>query len=112
MQTAWNTNGPKNVGWSPDGALLAASDGFVVQLWEPGAGRLCGNILLQPALHGLTIAPDGRYRGDDKVDSVIVMVVQKEDGTQELLQPAEFEKKYGFKNEPDKVHLLQPPPRR
>ena len=33
------------------------------------------------------------------------MVVQKDDGTQEVLEPADFEQKYGFKNEPDKVRL-------
>ena len=38
----------------------------------------------------------------------IVMVVQKDDGTQEVLEPADFEQKHGWKNDPSKVHLLRP----
>ena len=33
------------------------------------------------------------------------MVVQKRDGSSETLTPFEFARKYGFKNEPDKVRL-------
>jgi hypothetical protein len=33
-------------------------------------------------------------------------VVQKRDGTTETLTSSEFERKYGFKNEPDKVRLI------
>ena len=58
----------------------------------------------------MTITPDGHYTGNEQVERGIVMVVQKDDGTQEMLEPADFEQKYGFKNEPDKVHLLKPLP--
>ncbi len=34
------------------------------------------------------------------------MVVQKADGTTETLPPHEFEQKYGFKREPDKVRSI------
>lgn len=34
------------------------------------------------------------------------MVVQKRDCTTETLTPREFEQKYGFKNESDKVRLI------
>ena len=34
------------------------------------------------------------------------MVVQKRDGTTETLTPGEFERKYGFKNEPERVRLV------
>jgi hypothetical protein len=35
-------------------------------------------------------------------------VVQKRDGTTETLTPREFEQKYGFKNDPEKVRLTEP----
>ena len=35
------------------------------------------------------------------------MAVQKADGTTETLTPHEFEQKYGFKNEPDKVRPIE-----
>jgi hypothetical protein len=59
----------------------------------------------------LAITPDGHYACNEEMKRNLVMVVQKEDGTQELLPPAEFEKKYGFKNDPGEVHLLKSLPK-
>jgi WD40 repeat protein len=93
--------------WSPDGKRIAACAAQTIQLWEAETGKPDGVILPNPQYHGLTIRPDGHYRGDAKVNDAIVMVVQKADGTTETLTPHEFERKYGFKNEPDKVRLLE-----
>jgi hypothetical protein len=43
----------------------------------------------------------------NRVERLIRMVVQKRDGSSETLPPHEFERKYGFKNEPDKVRLIE-----
>jgi hypothetical protein len=57
-----------------------------------------------------TPRPDGHYRGALGVEKGIVYVVQTEAG-QELLDPDEFEKKYGWKNDPQRVRLpLRPAP--
>jgi WD40 repeat protein len=96
--------------FSRDGKLAAGLAGEYVQLWETDTGRLRGILLPSPYYNGLTLTSDGHYTGNEQVERGIVMVVQKDDGTQELLEPADFEQKYGFKNEPDKVHLLQPLP--
>ena len=48
--------------------------------------------------------PEGHYRGTPRADQLIVYVVRTAKG-QEVLTPKEFEDKYGWKNDPDKVRL-------
>ena len=98
------------IAFSGDGKLVAGLAGERLHIWESDTGRLRGILLPGHGRHGLTLTPDGHYTGDEQVDRGIVMVVQKDDGTQEILEPADFEQKYGFKNELDKVHLLKPLP--
>ncbi len=98
------------IAFSPDGQLTIGLAGERLHVWETDSGRLRGILLLGEANNGLTIAADGHYIGNEQVEHGIVMVVQKDDGTQEVLEPADFEQKYGFKNDPNKVHLLQPLP--
>jgi WD40 repeat protein len=91
------------VTFSSDGKLVAGISLNRLHLWETDTGRLRGILVLGEKNNGLTITPDGHYTGNDQVERGIVMVVQKDDGTQELLEPADFEQKYGFKNEPNQV---------
>jgi len=100
----------EQVAFSADGKLVVGRGGKRLHVWEADTGRLRGIQLLGEHNNGLTLTPDGQYRGNEQVERGIVMVVQKDDGTQEVLEPADFEQKYGFKNQPDKVHLLQPLP--
>ncbi|HTU19425.1 MAG TPA: WD40 repeat domain-containing serine/threonine-protein kinase, partial [Gemmataceae bacterium] len=97
-------------GFSRDGKLVAGMSGERLHVWETDTGRLRGILLPHPSANGLTITADGHYTGNEQVERGIVMVVQKNDGTQEVLEPADFEQKYGWKNDPNKVHLLQPLP--
>lgn len=110
LRTLPATQRVEEAAFSADGKLVAGLASERLHLWESDTGRLRGILLLGEHYDGLTVLPDGRYTGNQKVESGIVMVVQKDDGTQELLEPADFEQKYGFKNEPDKVDLLQPLP--
>jgi WD40 repeat protein len=110
LRTLLRSGGPSQVRFSSDGKLVAGHSGERLLLWESDSGRLRGIVLLGQRHNGLTIAPDGRYTGNDQVERSIVVDVQKADGTQEVLEPADFEQKYGWKNEPVKVHLLQPLP--
>jgi len=100
--------GPSLIVCSRDSKWLAALVGERLFIWEIDTGRFCGLLVLGRRTNALTITPEGHYTGNDNVDSGIVMVVEKDDGTQEMLEPAEFKRKYGFQNDPDKVHLLQP----
>jgi hypothetical protein len=55
----------------------------------------------------LSVSADGHFRFNGDAQLHVVYVVQTADG-QETLTPAEFENKYGWKNDPDKVHLTSP----
>lgn len=99
----------QGIWFSSDGKRTYGLAGERLHLWETDTGRLQGMLLLGKD-NGLTITPDGHYTGNEMVERGLVVVVQKDDGTQELLEPADFEQKYGWKNDPNKVHLLQPLP--
>jgi hypothetical protein len=51
------------------------------------------------------VTPDGHYGGSPQIDRQLVIVVLTEDGRQETLTPVEFEKKYGWKNDPERARL-------
>jgi WD40 repeat protein len=102
--------GLRQIAFSGDGTLVAALAGERLHIWETDTGRLRGIMLPRRSWNGLVVAADGHYTGNDQVERDIVMVVQKDDGRQEVLEPAEFEDKYGFRNEPGKVNLLAPLP--
>ncbi|HTU19427.1 MAG TPA: serine/threonine-protein kinase [Gemmataceae bacterium] len=100
--------GASQIAFSRDGKWMAALTGERLFVWETETGRLCGLRILGRRNNALTMTPNGHYTGNDKVDSGIVMVVERDDGTRETLEPAEFKRKYDFQNDPNKVHLLRP----
>jgi WD40 repeat protein len=57
--------------------------------------------------HWLVVGPDGHWRGSAGVESQIVYVAMLEDGSQQTFTPAEFEKRFGWKNDPGKARLLK-----
>jgi hypothetical protein len=73
----------------------------------PG-GRPAG--VLVALSHGLYLAvsPDGHYRGWPEVEKELVYVVETDRG-QETLTPKEFEKRFGWKNDPERVRPLDRP---
>jgi hypothetical protein len=54
----------------------------------------------------LAISPDGHFRSSPGVEDELVYIIQTDDGRQETLRPAEFAERFGWKNDPDKVHPL------
>ncbi len=89
--------------------MTARTDGWTVALCDP-EGWPVGVLLPDDPFEQLAIGPDGHYRGGARVEHAVRMVVQKPDGTSETLTPREFEQKYGFKNDPDKVRLTDDMP--
>jgi WD40 repeat protein/serine/threonine protein kinase len=94
---------------SPDGQTLAARLAEATRLWDledgkPGATLL----LLRPANPPvwLALSASGHYRGPAGIESDLVHVVQTASG-QETLSPAEFARKYQWKNEPERVRLTR-----
>ncbi len=55
---------------------------------------------------GLALTADGHYRGTpDRIERDIRYVAQLADGSQVTLTPAEFAKRFGWKNDPERVKL-------
>ena len=50
----------------------------------------------------VSISPEGHWRGSPGVESELVYLVLTDHG-QEMLTPAEFAKRFGWKNDPGKV---------
>jgi WD40 repeat protein len=90
---------------SPNRETLACCWLTSVWLYETATGRRSGVWLALPESRYLTVGPDGHYGGSVRIERQLVYVVQTEQG-QETLSPEEFTKRYGWKNDPEKVHLV------
>jgi len=89
---------------SPDGKVLACASGTFVQLWDATTGKRLARIRMVSQGEGMVVSAEGHYILSGLSDSQIVYVVQTGQG-QETLTPAEFSKKYGWKNDPGRVRL-------
>ena len=93
------------VAWSPGSKLIASGDSDV-RLYEAATGRPIAVLVPLADKTGLSVSAAGHYRGTppQAVARQLVYVVDTGRG-QETLTPAEFEKKYGWKNDPEQVRL-------
>jgi WD40 repeat protein len=92
-----------NLCWSPNGKVLATSGNVLVRLWDAETLDPRGALVVLPEDKGLALTADGHYRGTPlHIEREIVYVVQTKDG-QQTYTPEEFEKKFGWTNEPKKV---------
>jgi WD40 repeat protein len=94
--------------FSPDGRLLASrGEAGQVRIWETETGRERGGLVMlragQPGIY-FAITPDGHYRGSPAIDRDLIFIVRTEDG-QAIHLADEFARKYGWKNDPEQVHL-------
>lgn len=55
----------------------------------------------------LVVGPEGHYTGPKNIEDHIVYVAQTETGEYVTLTPAEFAKRYGWKNNQAKARLLK-----
>ena len=96
---------PRGGVYSRDMKLLAAGELTAASvLWNVAENRELGVLATLPREQSIAISPEGHYRGTPRADQLIVYVVRTAKG-QEVLTPKEFEDKYGWKNDPDKVRL-------
>jgi WD40 repeat protein len=101
---------PGRARFSPDRKLLASHhDHSGTQIWDIEPTRLRGTLM---TIHGaqehyLAVSADGHYRFTGDAQRYLAYVVQTESG-QDTFTPQEFEKKYGWHNDPDKVRLTSP----
>jgi WD40 repeat protein/serine/threonine protein kinase len=92
--------------WSADGSVLAFANSYQICLCD-GGGWPLGTVLPGAPFERLAVRPDGHYRGTARVDREIRMVVLKTDGTSETLTPDEFQRRYGWHNDPTQVRLTE-----
>ena len=95
--------------WTPGTSqlLLASWEQSQVTAYDAQAGRIGGLVL--PRLgenQYVCVDATGHYRGSPQVDEHVVYVALLEDGTQQTYTPAEFAKKFDWKNDPSKLTLL------
>jgi hypothetical protein len=94
--------------WSRDGKFLASgvSNGEdAVRIWDVGTGNPVAVLFPLREGQGVAFSADGHYRSTPlHIERDIVYVVQTEQG-QQTYTPEEFEKKFGWKNDPSKVRL-------
>ena len=88
--------------FSPDRRLVAFPGQGLIRLRRLADGRLLRTILSLRDNQWAVLSPDGHYRGSPGVQKELVYVVQTDAG-QETLTPAEFARKYGWKNDPKRV---------
>ncbi|MBL8827326.1 MAG: SUMF1/EgtB/PvdO family nonheme iron enzyme [Planctomycetaceae bacterium] len=102
---------------------------FKVSHWHPDSRRVVGGIngigwirgynvetdqplgVIMPAIIGnnwLVVGPEGHYNGPKGIEDHLVYVAQTDAGEQVTLSPAEFSKRYGWKNDPAQARLLGP----
>jgi hypothetical protein len=75
-----------------------------VWLHEIETNRPCGVMMMLPDDRYVSFSPDGHYCGSPRVERDLVYVVQTDTG-QEMLTPEEFAKRFGWKNDPERVRL-------
>jgi WD40 repeat protein/tRNA A-37 threonylcarbamoyl transferase component Bud32 len=109
--------GPGGVGhtglaaaFSPDRRRLAARWCNALRLWELDDGRVLATLVPLADNQAVVVGADGHFAGPPGVEQHLVYVVETDTG-QDLLTPAEFAAKYGWKNDPDRVRLAPPAPR-
>ena len=85
---------------------LAAAHSFNVdRIWETATGNPQLTLVGLRDDHWLAVHPNGHYRNSPGVEPLLRYVVLTDDEKQITLTPDEFEKKYGWKNDPEKVDL-------
>ncbi|MCH8042597.1 MAG: hypothetical protein IID44_02660 [Planctomycetes bacterium] len=91
---------------SPNRRVLAAPGPQIMTLWRARFGQPIQVLLALPGGDHVTIDPNGHWRGDPQSAKHLVYVVATSDG-QETLTPAQFSKKYGWKNDPARVRSIK-----
>ena len=94
--------------------FLADNRRIVFQDWnnfltgyDAETGKRLGTLI--PGLadkHWICIGPSGHYAGSVGVEEHFVYVAMTDDGRQETYSPAEFARRYGWKNDPAKARFL------
>ena len=79
--------------------------GSTAELYRMDSGAPSGKTVLLGEDAHIALGPDGHYFGSPQVERHLVYVAQTDAG-QLLFTPQEFEQRFGWRNDPEKVRLL------
>ncbi|NUQ61628.1 MAG: protein kinase [Pirellulales bacterium] len=99
---------PMQCNLSPDLTRAAEPVSGYLRIWEIASKRILGAVVPLRDDDRLIVSADGHYHGTPKVERLLVYVVLTDSGEQLTLTPEEFAKRYGWKNDPQKVQLVPP----
>ncbi len=102
--------GTKDILFTPDGRTIVTAGGdALIRFWDAANGSLRGTLMLLPNIQWLAFNPEGHYKFSSRAVELKLFKFQvSKTNETKLLYPelAEFEKEYGWKNDPSKVKLL------
>ncbi|HVW01014.1 MAG TPA: WD40 repeat domain-containing protein, partial [Planctomycetaceae bacterium] len=84
--------------WNRDSEIIA---------YDVGRRRYEGTLLpLIDNKDHLCIGPDGHYRGSPGIEQHLVYIAEHEDGRLETYSPADFVRRFGWQNNPERAGLI------
>lgn len=106
MEHSYNVGG---VSWAPDSkSFISIGSCSEARFWDVDRDCSFGAIIAPLPTQWAAFSSDGHYRATRALEADLIYIVQTEKG-QETLTPAEFARKYGWKNDPSRVRLSSPP---
>jgi hypothetical protein len=95
-------------GWlSNDRKVLASLGANAVQFWEFETGRPLGTLALLYDGQVLIVSRDGHWRGVPQIDPELEYIIETDQGNK-TLAPEDFEKEYGWRNDPRQATIAIP----
>ncbi|MDY0166759.1 MAG: WD40 repeat domain-containing protein [Thermoguttaceae bacterium] len=92
--------------WFGGGTLLATTNGTnMIYFRNPEELQIVATLMLLPEGRSVLFTPQGHFHSPKGVEDDLAYVVLTDTGEQLTLTPAEFEKQYGWKNDPAKVPI-------
>jgi WD40 repeat protein len=98
----FSTDGNWGVSFAPHDGLFALEGPGAIRLRSLADGQVLRTVAHLRNKQVLSVSPDGHWRGSPGVESELRYLVLTDTG-QDMFTPEEFEKKYGWKNDPAKV---------
>jgi len=107
-EIAWFRTPNWKLHWLKDSKTLAAASGSGVYFYNASNGARKASCLHMAKNHGVMVSASGHYWGTPEVEKNLIYQTQTVSG-QSTLSPEEFIEKYGWKNDPTKVRLIEAP---
>ncbi len=98
----FGTDGEWSISFAPRKGLFAVAGPGAIRLRSLADGEMLRTLAFLRNKRLLSVSPEGHWRGSPGVEPELRYLVLTDTG-QDMLTPEEFEKKYGWKNDPSKV---------